>query len=95
MLKLLKIQTEVNGISVVSYGKCFLEYPKKENELYLLYQAEVIVSKLIGIDKFKLNESNYSWSYENYNEKKHSSLNIMNLDDVYEPVFSHSFKKCE
>ena len=91
MYKLLRVTTEVNGLKLTSYGKCFLEYPKKEVDMYLQDQAEIIVSGLIGINKFSLKEvDNYFWSYEDYNEKKHSSLNIMDLDDVYEPVFIHS-----
>jgi len=91
MYKLLKVKTEVNDLMVVVYGKAFLEYPEKETHRYLQDQAEIIVSKLTGISKFKVEEAgNYLWDYEDYNDKKHSNLDIMDLDDVYVPMFTHS-----
>tara|TARA_B110000908_G_C9804323_1_gene250025 strand:- start:46 stop:324 length:279 start_codon:yes stop_codon:yes gene_type:complete len=91
MYRLLTVRTEVNDLKVTIFGKCFLEYPEEENHNYLQDQAEIMVSKLIGISKFKLKEAgNYLWDYENYDEEKHSNLDIMDLDDVYEPMFTHS-----
>lgn len=91
MYKLLKVVTEVNDLIVVAYGKTFLEYPKDVSHNFLQDQAEIIVSKLTGISKFKLKEAgNYLWDYEDFNEKKHIHLDIMDLDDVYTPIFTHS-----
>ena len=91
MYRLLKVKTEVNDLLVTAYGKCFLEYPEQESHEYLQDQAEIIVSKLTGISKFKLIEAgNYLWDYEKYDEMQHSNLDLMDLDDVYKPFFTHS-----
>ena len=91
MYKLLIVKTEVNDVKITFYGKMFLEYPEDENHKCLQHEAEIAVAKLTGISRFKIEEAgNYLWNYEDYDEAKHSNLDITDLDNIYEPIFKHS-----
>ena len=84
----LKITTEVNGEKVVAHRKMFLEYPKKENQKCLFFEARKAASKITGIKEMKIEEAkHFLWDYEEYSEEKHGKLDCVDLCEVYEPSF--------
>ncbi|WP_064967996.1 hypothetical protein [Tenacibaculum ovolyticum] len=84
----LEVTAEVNGEQVKAHRKMWLEYPEEENHNLLLEEASLIVSKLTGISKFKVEEAkHFFWNYEEFNQDKHGWLSPVSTDDVYETIF--------
>lgn len=84
----LKITTEVNGEKVVANRKMWLEYPKGENYKCLAHEAGRAAAKITGISSTKIEDGrHYTWSYEEFDFKKHGQLDCVDLCEVYHPQF--------